>query len=70
MTEEQNNVYLLGQIAMLNAKIAGMVAENQHHMAVYEVPMYREDAFESVANESGVYPNAIIGSFQDIANRG
>lgn len=63
MTDEQNTAYVLSQVALFNARIAGMVAENQMRAVRGEGPAYVKEHFDRAANESGIHHNAVIGLF-------
>ena len=65
MNSDQNIVYLYGQIALFNAEIAGMQAENAMRAHKGEVPAYDESAFKECISryECVIGHNAIIGSF-------
>lgn len=60
MNEEQKAAFLMSQVAMLNAQIAGMVAENQYREAIGESPAYNEADFQREASSSGCDQNSAI----------
>lgn len=64
MTDEQKTVYMLAQIALFNARIAGMVAENAHRTQCGLSLAYAEEHFIQAIEESGIHHNAIVGVFQ------
>lgn len=51
MDQEDRRIYLLAQIALFNAKIAAMQAENQFRLGIGETIAYGEEAFISVIAE-------------------
>jgi len=63
MTEEQNNIYMLAQIAVFNATIIGMQAENEWRKYHDQIPAYDEGSFQKVIDNSCIYHNAIIEGF-------
>ncbi|MCH7910952.1 MAG: hypothetical protein IIB38_15225 [Candidatus Hydrogenedentes bacterium] len=52
MTTEERAAFLIAQAAILNAEIAGMVAENMQREAVGASMAYGEDAFQEVIDKS------------------
>jgi len=46
---DENTVRMLGYMLAENARVLGMVAENDNRKAVGEAPAYGEDAFNSAA---------------------
>lgn len=60
MDEKQNTVFVLSQIAVFNAVIAGMVAENMQRAAVGQSMAYVEDDFTRVIEASGIHHNAVL----------
>ncbi len=68
MTDEQKAAYVAAQAALLNARIAGMVAENQHRMNCNNSIAYGVEEFESVISEYEPFigHNACIELFHDL----
>jgi len=63
MTPEQKAVYVMAQIAVLNARVAGMEAENAiAEMKGNSLP-FGEAAFEHEVNTLCVNHNAVIALF-------
>ncbi len=48
MTPEQAVAYVMAQVALLNAEVAGMVAENQHRMNCSQSVAFGDDQFTKV----------------------
>ncbi len=63
MTEEQKAAYIMAQAAILNATVAGMVAENQSRDRSGLSPSYREDDFARVVHESKCTHNDVLVLF-------
>jgi hypothetical protein len=61
MNEDQRAAFIVAQAAMLNARIAGMEAENRGREHRGEAPAYVQIAFEQVIGEFSVldYNNCI-----------
>lgn len=65
MTPEQKAAFIVAQAALVNAKIAGMQAENQRRIAIgYDNP-YTEKDFEAAANHHVLGWNAVIEFFRE-----
>lgn len=60
----RQHAYVIGQCVCLQARIAGMQAENLVAEGRGETPPYGEDAFEKVTNEYSVDHNSVLGLFQ------
>ena len=60
MNEQMRCAYVIAQAAMLNARIAGMQAENQARNSAGLAPAYDEKTFVEVAEESGLGHNDVI----------
>ncbi len=52
MTPEERAAFIVGQAAILNAEVAGMVAENMQREACGYSMSYGEDAFQVVIEKS------------------
>ena len=52
MTTEERAAFLIAQAAILNAEIAGMVAENMQREACGHSMAYGEEAFQQVIDKS------------------
>lgn len=63
MSDEQKAAYVMAQVALFNARIAGMVAENQMRTHRGEAPAYVEGDFVKAAEDSGIHHNAVVGIF-------
>lgn len=63
MTDEQKAAFIMAQAAVLNAEIAGMVAENMQRQALGHSMAYDEAAFETLVNRSGCNHNAVVTFF-------
>jgi len=64
ITPEQQAAYLIAQTAVLNATIAGMVAENMQRKALGQSMAYVEDAFQDFINDSRCQHDAIMAFFE------
>ena len=51
MNEESRAAFIVAQAAMLNCRVAGMVAENMQRAAIGASMAYVEDAFAALAQE-------------------
>ena len=60
---EGSYAFVLAQVALLNCRIAGMQAENQHRAACGNSPTYAEAEFSAVESEF----EAMIG-YNEIIN--
>ena len=60
---EGSYAFVLAQVALLNCRVAGMQAENQHRIACGNSVAYADDAFADVEREFA----AMIG-FNEILN--
>ena len=71
MTEAQSAAYVMAQAALLNARIAGMAAENMQRAHLGQSMAYGEDAFAAVAREyqSVLGHNAVLWLFQQVEGR-
>ena len=63
MTPDQQIAYVVAMAAVLNAQVAGMVAENQWRSHRGEVIAYAEDAFSDLIDKSGCHRNAVLATF-------
>lgn len=63
MTPEQTVAYIIAMSACANARVAGMVAENQIRSAQGEPMLYGEGDFEAITLQYGIHHNAVIGYF-------
>lgn len=64
MTPEQKAAFINAQVAMLNARVAGMVAENQMRLARGETIAYADDSFAVLEREyEGTLSHNAITSF-------
>lgn len=65
MTPEQKAAFIIAQAALLNAEIAGMMAENQAAIATGERPPFTLGDFRQVIAEQGgaLGWNAVITFF-------
>ena len=65
MTDDQKAAYINAQVALFNAEIAGMVAENTIRAHRNETLAYPESAFSEVMNkyDSTIGHNAVISFF-------
>ncbi len=52
MTPEERAAFIVGQAAILNAEVAGMVAENQHRMNCGNSIAFGVHAFQAVIEKS------------------
>ena len=59
----RQHAYVLGQVALLNAEVAGMQAENAKAVQNGHTPPYGEDAFERVSLKYEVDPNSVVTLF-------
>lgn len=64
MTPEQQAAFIMAQVAVTMARVAGMQAENQHRLAVGRTDLYTEAAFDEAANHYTLGHNAVISFFQ------
>ena len=66
MTDEMKVAFVLSQVAMFNAEIAQMQAENQHRIACGYSVAYADDGFQEVINRySGTLGhNAVLEYFR------
>jgi len=66
MTPEQKATFINARVAMLNAEIAGMVAENMQRAAIGDSMAYTEASFTRLMDSYGdLYHNALIDYFRD-----
>lgn len=67
MTPEQAAAFIVAQAAMLNARIAGMVAENMQRAALGHSMAYGADEFFAVEREFDNYLgyNAVVALFHE-----
>jgi len=65
MTDEQKAAFVMAQAALLNARVAGMVAQNQFRMSYDNSISYDENAFIAVEREfdSVLGHNAVLVLF-------
>ena len=64
MDEAQKAAYIIAMAAMLNARTAGMVAENRIREMNGHAHAYGEADFEREINASGCHHNAVLTLFQ------
>ena len=57
MTNDQAAAFVVAQAALLQTRVAGMVAHNMHQMQIGGSQMYTEEAFTALHNEF----DAVIG---------
>ena len=60
MNEEQRIAYVIAQAAVLNATIAGMVAENEYRKQCGNQIAYDEICFVKAVESSGLHHNAVV----------
>ncbi len=60
MSDEANTAYVLAMIAVLNATIAGMVAENMQRQHRGESMAYVQADFAQEIKGSGMHHNAVL----------
>ena len=60
MNEEARAAFIVAQAACANARIAGMVAENQHRLSLGQSIAYDEAAFTAIETEYMIGHNAVI----------
>lgn len=63
MTRDQSAAYVNALTAIFNARIAGMVAENQFRTNCGNQIAYDSIAFEKEIEEFGLHHNNLIGLF-------
>ena len=68
MTPEQKAAFVVAQAALFNARVAGMVAENQYRTSRGLMVAYGEDAFASLEREFSAVlgHNAVVLFFASI----
>lgn len=66
MNSQEACAYVIAQAAALNARIAGMVAENQWRLHVGQAMAYNEVDFQLATKEYCVEHNDVIGLFQKV----
>lgn len=66
MTPEQQAAFIMAQVAIAMARIAGMQAENQYRAIIGMAPVYRESNFQEAANEDVLGHNAVISFFRGL----
>lgn len=66
MTPEQKAAYIMAQAAALNARVAGMRAENDWRISCGNSIAYTEEHFEAVVTEYGCHHNQTIAFFQGV----
>ena len=64
MNEDANTAYVLSQVAVFNATIAGMVAENMQRQHLGDAMAYVGIDFTQAINESGLYHNSVLGTLR------
>lgn len=66
MTDEQKAAFVLAQVAMMNAEITGLNAENAWRISNGQSPTYGEAAFDAVIDryKHTLGENAILKFFQ------
>ncbi len=64
MTPEQQAAYIMAQVAILNAMVAGMVAENMQREVLGQSMAYVENDFVAAVNGSPCHHNAVLSLFQ------
>lgn len=60
MDNEQRCVYVSGMIANAQIKAMGMMAENQYLQSIGSLPKYREEDFNKLIDDTGIYHNSLI----------
>jgi hypothetical protein len=65
MTPEQKAAYVMAMVAIFNAQIAGMVAENMQREHLGGSMAYTEKEFQKVIDESGCGCNSIAKIYQE-----
>lgn len=63
MTHEQAAAYVMGEAAVLMARVLGMHAENMHREATGQSMAYGEGDFTKAVRESACHHNASIELF-------
>jgi hypothetical protein len=63
MTNEQSAAYVIGEAAVLTARVLGMHAENMHRAATGQAMAYGEGDFTKAIRESACHHNASIELF-------
>ncbi len=63
MTDEQKAAFIMAQAAVLNATVAGMVAENYEQMQRDGSLVYGEQDFQNRINASACHHNAVVTFF-------
>lgn len=60
----QKAAIIMSRAAELNAKVAGMQAENQQRLIQGDSPMYNEEAFNNEIIATGCHWNAVCETLQ------
>lgn len=63
MTEEMQVAYVRAMIVNAEARIAGMIARNEHCKAIGLSQVYSQDDFDAVPTEFSITHNQVIGYF-------
>lgn len=63
MENEQALALVFARSAVLNARVAGMIAENDYCKQVGKTVAYGKDDFEKAIEESGLHRNEIVQMF-------
>lgn len=66
MNENQRAAFIMAQAAVLQAEVAGMVAENQHRLSLGHSIAYGEDAFQAAIARSGCAHNDAVAFLRGI----
>ncbi len=69
MTPEQAAAFVLSQTALLNAEVAGMLAENDYRLHRGETVAYRDEDFEEVRQKYQLGYNAVQQIFREANQR-
>jgi len=66
MTPEQSAAYVNAMAAVLNARVAGMEAENTTRLRRGEPLAYSYDEFQEAIEESGCHHNDVLSTFAGV----
>ena len=64
MTVEQKAALIMARAAVLNAQVAGMIAENQMRMQRDEAIAYDDEAFERLIDKSNLREDSLVAFFE------
>ena len=59
----RQHAYVMGQVALLNAEVAAMQAENSIAIQNGNTPPYNDQSFVEVTERYNVDHNSVIGAF-------